>query len=268
MNDSFRELVAIVKRLRDPDGGCPWDLQQTHESLTPYVIEEAYEVVDAIERHPETLPDELGDVLLQVVLHSQIAAERSAFTIDDVARLIGEKLVRRHPHVFGTTTVTGTEEVLSNWEKIKKSEKRASSTPSSTTSSLQDIPPALPALLRAHRIGDKVGRVGFDWNTTAGIIEKIEEELGEFLGASRDLSPNRDHIEEEFGDLLFTIAQLGRKLGLDSEKLLQRASNKFIDRFARLEELAGADLTKFSKPELEEKWQVAKRLVARSQQKE
>lgn len=241
--EKFEKLVGIIKRLRDPNAGCPWDLEQTHKTLKPYLIEESYETLDAIDNHPDKLKEELGDVLLQVMLHSQIGADEKTFTIDDVVEILSEKLVKRHPHVFGTTKVDGTKQVLENWEKIKKKDRK------NEESILDGIPAGMPALLRAHRIGEKVGRVGFDWIESEHIEEKIREELNEFLE-----STERDHTEEEFGDLLFTIAQLGRKLKLPTEEILQRANQKFTRRFKALEQKAGCDLKSLPRERLEELW--------------
>ena len=245
----FEKLTAIVARLRDPNGGCPWDLEQTHSSLKQYLIEESYEVLESIDSHPEKLAEELGDVLLQVMLHSQIGADSGSFNIDDVIQHIADKLVVRHPHVFGETKVKDSTQVLKNWEAIKKQGLAPGA------SMLDGVPKALPALLRAHRIGTKVGRVGFDWDSADDIRDKIREELEEFLSAGET---DRAALEEEFGDLLFTLAQLARKLNLDAEGALTSANNKFIRRFKALEKLADADLQALGRAKLEELWQRVK----------
>jgi tetrapyrrole methylase family protein/MazG family protein len=245
----FEELVQIFKKLRDPNGGCPWDLKQTHSSLKPYLIEESYETIDAIESAPEKLPEELGDVLLQVMLHSQIGADDKRFSISDVITILSEKMIKRHPHVFGTLEVKDSEGVLKNWEKIKQADRK------DTEGILDGVPKSMPALLRSHRIGEKVARVNFDWDTAENIKEKVHEELTEFLQAS----PNdRAHQEEEFGDLLFTLAQLARKMSFNSEDLLQRANQKFINRFKKVAALAGADQANWQRDKLEELWEQVK----------
>ncbi len=244
----FEELVQIVARLRDPRGGCPWDLEQTHQSLKPYLIEEAYETLDAIDSHPQKLAEELGDVLLQVMLHSQIGSDSGTFNIDDVVRHLSQKLVKRHPHVFGETSVKDSQQVLENWETIKAKDR------SKQEGMLDGIPKALPALLKAQRIGAKVARVGFDWDTEKDICLKIEEELKEFMNCQSGAGANQAHAFEEFGDLLFTLVQLGRKLGFDCEDALAQANKKFMRRFAALEQLAGADLKSLGREKLEKLW--------------
>lgn len=246
----FAELVKIIAKLRNPQGGCPWDLEQTHQTLKPYLIEEAYEAIDAIDTKPDKLSEELGDVLLQVMLHSQVAKDNGAFDIREVVRLISQKLIKRHPHVFGETQVKDAKQVLQNWEAIKRSDRPKEE------SLLAGIPKALPALLQAQRIGSKVERVGFDWNDAQEIKLKIREELEEFLGAAES---NEDHTKEEFGDLLFTIAQLARKLSIDSEDALAQANRKFMTRFASLEKMAKVDLATLSREELEALWQAVKK---------
>ena len=246
----FEDLCAIVAKLRDPNGGCPWDLEQTHKSLTPYMIEEAYEAIDAIERSPAKLPEELGDVLLQVMLHSQIGKDEKTFDVSAVIRLISEKLITRHPHVFGELKVSGSEQVLKNWEEIKKSERKTEE------SMLDGLPKALPALLKAHRIGAKVARVGFDWADVPSVIEKVKEELSEFTDAKA--LGNSAEIEEEFGDLLFSIAQLARLMGMNAEELLAKGNEKFIRRFKTLEKKCNGDLKGIARAKLETLWQEVK----------
>lgn len=244
----FQDLVQIIARLRDPQGGCPWDLEQTHQSLKPYMIEEAYEAVEAIEQEPHKLAEELGDVLLQVLLHSQIGQDQNEFNIKDVIQYLSNKLIKRHPHVFGETKVENSKQVLENWESIKAKDR------TKDEGMLQGIPQALPALLKAQRIGTKVGRVGFDWDSEQDICAKIEEELNEFKNSSKDEPRNQAAIEEEFGDLLFTLAQLGRKMGLDCENALAQANTKFMRRFAALEKLAGPDIKNLGREKLEALW--------------
>jgi len=252
IGESFEKLVAIVARLRDPRGGCPWDLKQTHESLKPYIIEECYEVIDAIERSPQKLHEELGDVLLQIVLHAQLAGESGSFDICRVIDGISEKLIRRHPHVFAETKVDGAEEVLRNWEEIKRNEKDQSA------GMLEDIPRSLPALLKAQRIGEKVGRVGFDWDNCGEIAGKVSEEIEEFLESADRKNYRKDALQEEFGDLLFTLVQLARKMNFNAEEVLDCANAKFCSRFRQMEVLAGKPLKDCSKGELESLWQRVK----------
>ena len=244
-------LGYIAARLRAPDG-CPWDREQTHASLTPYMIEEAYEAVDAIERDDDDdMVEELGDVLLQVVLHSQLAEEAGRFSLADVAEGVNRKLVRRHPHVFGDVEVSGSGEVLRNWEQIKrveKGERRASV--------LDGIPPALPALLLAQTVGRKAAKVGFDWPDAAGALDKVREEVDEVKAAATD-----EERREELGDLFFALTSVCRHLGVDAEDALRAAARKFSGRFCRVEadaQARGLDLTTLSVPELDVLWDAAK----------
>lgn len=254
---SFDDLVAVMHRLLDPDG-CPWDREQTHESLKPYLIEEAYEVLDAIDSGSDAhLAEELGDVLLQVVFHAEIAGRDDRFTIDDVVRGISEKLRRRHPHVFGDTTVTGSGEVLRNWEEIKRREKREKPGGGSV---LDGLPRSLPALIRARRIQEKVSRVGFDWARTEEVLMKIEEELGELKAASRE--NDRAAVEEELGDLLFSVANLARFVSVCPEDALRKTIDKFQRRFQYIErELPkrGKKLGEASLEEMDALWEEVKR---------
>lgn len=229
---NFEDLVALMDRLRDP-GGCPWDREQTFDSLRGYLLEECYEVVDAIDRgDPNGLREELGDLLFQVVFLSRLAKEGGRFDVFDVVRGIGAKMIRRHPHVFGSDRLDDSDQVLRRWEEIKRSEKGpAGSAPAPSV--LDGVPRALPALLKSERLGKKASRVGFDWNRAQDVVEKVEEEWGELREAVD--SGERERIEEELGDLLFTIANLARKLGLDAEKCLEAANAKFDRRFRRLE---------------------------------
>jgi len=232
MSDSLAELRKIVARLRAP-GGCPWDREQTHASLKSDLIEEAYEVMEAIDRKDDAhLSEELGDFLLQVVMHCQIAAEEKRFDFDEVARLVGEKLVRRHPHVFGDVKADDSETVLKNWDQIKREEKGG------TESILDHVSAALPALMRAGKIQKRAARVGFDWADVHGVVEKIHEELAEVEAAMQ--SGDRAHLEQEIGDLLFTVVNLSRKAKFEPELVLQQATNKFIVRFQKLEGLLKA----------------------------
>jgi MazG family protein len=228
----LEQLLAIVAKLRDPQGGCPWDLEQTHESLRGCLLEEAHEVVEAIERHDDAhLREELGDLLLQVVMHSQMASETGRFDFNAVAAEIGEKLVRRHPHVFGESTAADTDAVLKRWDEIKRQEKaQKGETP---VSLLDGVSSAMPALVRAEKIGKRAARVGFDWETPGQVIAKLREELEEIEQALAH--GDAGLVEEEIGDLLFAAAQLARKAKVEPEVALSRATRKFIDRFQRLE---------------------------------
>ena len=225
--NSIDELRAIVARLRAPNG-CPWDREQTHASLKNGLIEEAYEVIEAIDNQDDAhLSEELGDFLLQVVMHCQIASEENRFDFDRVAQLIGEKLIRRHPHVFGDVKATDSETVLKNWDEIKREEKGG------TESVLDHVSKALPALMRAGKIQNRAARVGFDWPDLHGVVAKIHEELAEVEEAMQ--GNDRSHLEQEIGDLLFSVVNLSRKAKFEPELVLQQATNKFIDRFQKLE---------------------------------
>lgn len=244
-NEAFEKLVDIFKALRHPETGCPWDIKQTHQTLVHHLIEECYELADAIENEPEKLQEELGDVLLQVMLHSQIAADEDNFNIYDVIKTLSEKLIIRHPHVFGDAEVKNAEEVKKNWDKIKRDNKK--------TGVLDGVPKSAPALFRAETIGKKVAAVNFDWETGEDIKEKIKEELQEFLEAD-----TTRHKEEELGDLLFTLSQYARKMGFSSETALQKANQKFTGRFKKMEAVAGCDLSEVGKEDLEKLWKKSK----------
>ncbi len=253
--DAFTKLVEIMARLRAP-GGCPWDREQTHKSIKPYLIEEAYEVAEAIEDDdfPE-LRKELGDLLLQVVFHAQMANEAGHFDVADVVEAIHDKMVRRHPHVFADTQVADSNEVLRNWADIKAEERKDDV----DTSAIAGVPRGLPALLRAHRLGDKAAHVGFDWNDVAGVLDKVEEEIAELRAAVE--AGRRAEVEAELGDVLQALTSFGRHLDLHAEEALQRANDRFSARFRKLEELAtarGLDLRQQSADELEALWQEAK----------
>lgn len=249
---SLDELRAIVARLRGPDG-CPWDRVQTHLSIRPQLIEEAYEVLEAIEEANDgLLCEELGDVLLHIIFHALLAEERGAFHLEDVISGIRDKLIRRHPHVFGSgTKLDHPDQVLSQWDELKKSEK------AHRQSALDGIPSSLPALMRAQETQKKAAKVGFDWKSAQGALQKIQEEAHELAQTHQD--PARAH--DELGDLLFSIVNLARHLGLDAEQALRDATAKFSSRFRQAEASArqsGRDLTTMSEAELEELWQAAK----------
>jgi MazG family protein len=255
------ELLRIMARLRDPQGGCPWDLEQDFLSIAPYTLEEAYEVADAIERDaPDDLREELGDLLFQVVYHAQMAAEKDWFDFTDVVAAINEKMIRRHPHVFGDEEVADAAEQSEAWEHHKAKE-RAGKSAQLSNSVLDGVPLALPALVRAQKIQRRAARVGFDWKERAEVMAKLEEELGELNEAlSENHSLNRVH--EELGDLLFSCVNLARFVGADAETLLRQASNKFSSRFRMVESMAAEqekNLSSFSLEQLEALWQKAKR---------
>jgi MazG family protein len=243
-----------MARLRDPARGCPWDLAQDFATIAPYTIEEAYEVADCIERGDlDALPDELGDLLLQVVFHAQIGADRSSFDFDDVVDRICEKMVRRHPHVFGSEDLSTSEEVAASWEEIKRREKPAAG------SLLDGIALALPALMRARKLGQRAATVGFDWPDLAAVRSKVDEEVAEIDAAIA--AGDADAIEAEMGDLLFTVVNLSRHLEVDPEQALRRANDRFARRFARVEaEVAsqGGDWGRLSPAALDELWARAK----------
>lgn len=247
---SFETLRAIVSRLRGPTG-CPWDREQTRESLKPYLVEESYEVLDAIDSgDPGKLAEELGDLLLQVVLHAQLASERDEFAMDEVIKGISAKLIRRHPHVFGHWTVSGSAEVVRNWEQIKRAEK------GERRSAISGVPKHLPALAFAQVVQRRAARAGFDWPEPAGVLEKVREEIGE-LSASR----NGEERKAELGDLLFALVNLARWLNVDAEEALRQANQRFLKRFHRMEERAaekGQDFSKLGPEEQDRLWEEAK----------
>jgi len=250
-----QQLCAIIAALRAPEG-CPWDREQTHASLRASLIEEAYEVVEAINTGDNAnLREELGDLLLQPIFHAQIAAEEGRFDFDDVARSIVEKLIRRHPHVFGDDRCSDSAEVLRKWDDIKRAEKGHVA-----TSALDGISGGLPALMRAEKVQKKAARVGFDWSEVAPVLAKIREELAEVEAELPGGS--RAKIEEEIGDLLFSVVNLARKLQVDGETALQRATDKFATRFRAVEALArqrSLALEKMSLTELDTLWDEVKR---------
>ena len=251
--NSFDDLVEVMRLLRS-DRGCPWDREQSHESLKPYMVEETYEVLDAIDRGDDgELLEELGDLLLQIVFHAQLAAEEGRFSMEDVARVIVQKLKRRHPHVFGEVQVDDSLQVLKNWEQIKRDEGK--------NSVLDGVPRGLPALLKARRVQDKVKRVGFDWDDPSGALEKVREELGEMETAIG--KADREGIEEEFGDILFSLVNVSRFLDIDAEESLQQTVEKFSRRFryieARIASLGDRPIEDYSLEELDALWEESKR---------
>jgi MazG family protein len=251
-SDRFEALLALMDRLRDP-GGCPWDREQDFRSLRVYLIEECFEVAEALDRQdPDGLCEELGDLLFQIVFLARLAAEQGSFSIHDVVRGISTKLIRRHPHVFGTEEVDGAGDVARNWERIKREER------GDEHRLLDSVPRSLPALLAAQRLGDKAAQVGFDWPEPLAVLDKVEEEIHELRAALA--SGGRDTSSAELGDVLFSLVMLARHAGLDAEAALATANRRFRARFGRVEEelrqrgLARADLGL-----LDQLWQQAKR---------
>ncbi len=264
MSESLNRLLSIMARLRDPDSGCPWDLEQDFSSIAPYTLEEAHEVADAIARQDlRNLEEELGDLLLQVVFHAQMASEQQAFTFEDVARGIAEKMIRRHPHVFpgglmeapldGVRTGIGSQQVVANWDAIKKAEKAARG--ERPLRLLDGVAAGLPALMRAEKLQKQASKVGFDWNDPRAVLAKLREELDEVeaeLDAAAAGADNRAAQEDELGDLLFCMVNLARHLKLDSEMALKRANAKFERRFAHIEDSLAARGLPFSEATLEQ----------------
>jgi len=251
----IERLRAIMHRLRAP-GGCPWDAEQTHATLVPHLIEEAYEIVDTIKREDwDHLAEELGDLLLHVAFHCEIAEEAERFDFEQVARGLCEKLIRRHPHVFGEGEARTSEQVVGRWEQIKREEKGEGDRPF-----LHGVGRGLPALLRAAKLQKRAAKVGFDWPDTEGVLAKIDEELGEVRSELQD-GGDAGALAGEVGDLLFAVVNLARKLGLDPEVALENANVKFTDRFGAMEkDLKGADrsLEEADLGEMERRWQLAK----------
>ncbi len=251
MNENLDRLVEIIAKLRAPDG-CKWDREQTHASLKQNFIEETYEALDAIDANDmKHLQEELGDVLLQVVLHAQIAKEEGAFTIDDVAKGISDKLVHRHPHVFGDVKVSSTQEILDNWEKLKKEEKPH------RKSALDGVSASLPALFAAYKISKKAVKVGFEWPSVESLYECVYSELDEFKEAVKEC--DQAHIEEEMGDILFAIVNLARWHKINPEIALLNANKKFNKRFRKMEELSKKDIAENSIEEFDMLWKAAKK---------
>jgi len=249
-------LRAIMHRLRSP-GGCPWDAEQSHASLVPNLLEEAYEVVDTIQRDDiEHLREELGDLLLQVVFHSELAEERGNFDFNAVAHEISNKLVRRHPHVFAHSDVSDTEGVLTQWDAIKRAEKGHEERPY-----LHGVGEGLPALMRAAKLQNKAAKVGFDWPGAHEVLAKIDEELAEVRNEYSTSPVDRKKLEDEIGDLLFSVVNLARKEGMNPEALMTAANAKFMRRFAAMEKeltASGSNLNDATLDEMESFWQVAK----------
>lgn len=249
-------LVELIQRLRRPNG-CPWDKKQTDSSIKIYLLEEAYEVLAAIEKSsPQEVCSELGDLLFQILFLAQLAAERNQFDFVEVVERITEKMIRRHPHVFGQKRVGSAEEVALNWTRIKKAERNS---PDDTSALLESIPVDLPALLRAHRLSERASKVGFDWTSAVGIWDKVQEEFDELGSAiARD---EREEVTEELGDLLFSIVNLCRHWGLNAEHLLRVANLKFMERFGKMErelKTAGTQLEEASLDQMDRTWEMVK----------
>lgn len=263
ITDPFRRLVRIMERLQEPDG-CPWDIEQTHQSLKPYLIEEAYETLEAIDSGDDNaLAEELGDVLLQVVFHSALAKRTSRFTIDDVVTTASSKMVRRHPHVFGDVEARTAADVLVNWEKVKSQERKLADPTNEkskpTPGTLDGVPKELPALLRAQRIQEKAARTGFDWPDIDPVLDKVVEETAELKQALKANDSQR--IQDELGDLLFTIVNLARFLKVDAEDALRGTCNRFQQRFSKIEQAAndaGKNVHDLTLEEMDQLWESAK----------
>ena len=253
----MKKLHQITSRLRDPDNGCPWDREQTFESIAHCAIEEAYEVVEAIENKDyDSLKDELGDLLFQVTFHSSMAEEMNLFNFDDVVDSISEKLTQRHPHVFADKSIKDAQTQTDNWERIKIEERKQKQ---DIKSVLDDIGSNQPALNRAYKIGKRARSVGFDWNDVNGVIKKIEEEIDELKVAIRD--GNKPGIEEEAGDLLFSVASLSRHTSIDPETAIRKANRKFERRFRAMEQLlkqSNKEFSNMSSRELDDLWEQVK----------
>ena len=248
---AIEKLLAIMDRLRDPERGCPWDLEQDFGSIAPHTLEEAYEVTDAIERGDlAALRDELGDLLFQVAFHARLASEQGAFAFDDVVDAICDKLTRRHPHVFGDAVVSDAAEQTRIWEDIKRGERAARG----DAGALSDVPVALPALTRARKLGSRASAAGFDWPDAAGPRTKIDEELAEL-----DAESDHQRMLEELGDLLFAVVNLSRHLNIEPEAALREANAKFEKRFRAMEELAGGGFPELDLEAQEALWERVKR---------
>lgn len=252
---NLEELIAVIAKLRAPDG-CPWDREQTHSSLCPNMLEEAYEAVDAIDDNDMAhLREELGDVLLQVVLHSQIASENGDFTIEDVAKELKEKLIHRHPHVFGSAKIGSAEDVKDAWDKLKAEEK------TERKSAMDGISRCQAALISAQKISKKAVKTGFEWPSEESLYECIMSEFDEFKQAKAE--GDKVHMEEEFGDILFATVNLARWNKIDAEQALLKANKKFETRFRKMEELANKPLNEYSFEEFDTLWRQAKKELAK-----
>ncbi|MCH6567681.1 MAG: nucleoside triphosphate pyrophosphohydrolase [Nitrospinae bacterium] len=255
VGERFVRLVEIMERLRGPEG-CPWDREQTHDSLKPYIIEEAYEALEAMDEAPDVLKDELGDLLFQIIFHAELSREAGTFDISDVLDNITDKMIRRHPHVFASAEAASPEEVLLHWEEIKLAERGARP----RESVLDGVPKALPALLRARRLQEKASRVGFDWGELDPALEKVEEEWGELK--EKIAAGDGVGTQEELGDLLFSLVNAARFLDVNPEEALRQTVVKFISRFRHIEKRAaerGRPLKEMSLAEMDALWEEAKK---------
>ena len=248
---NLEELIDVVAKLRAPDG-CPWDREQTHTSLRPNMLEEAYEAVDAIDENDMAhLREELGDVLLQVLLHSQIASESNEFTLDDVAKELKEKLIHRHPHVFGTAKINNADEVLKTWDKLKSEEK------TERKSAMDGLSRSQAALISAQKISKRAVKTGFEWPNEESLYDCVMSEIEEFKEA--EIEKDKNHMEEEMGDILFAIVNLARWNKIDAEQALLKANKKFEKRFRKMEDLATKPLNDYSFEEFDNLWKQAKK---------
>lgn len=261
--EALQQLIEVVAKLRSPDGGCPWDLAQTPETLTPYVIEEAYEVVDAIKSgEKKAIAEELGDLLLQVVLQAQIASEAGQFSMKEVAEGITEKLIRRHPHVFGDVEVQDIEEVHKNWEQIKATEKGETTEQAQLLSrKLARYARSLPPLMAGMKISRKAASAGFEWENIEGVWDKFQEELAEFQEALT--TEDKEHQQSELGDLLFTLIQLARWYELDPAEGLQGTNWRLIQRLGKMEAMMNRPFSEYTLAELDQFWEQAKAKLAK-----
>jgi XTP/dITP diphosphohydrolase len=257
--DAINHLIEVVAQLRSPQGGCPWDLQQTPQTLIPYIIEEAYEVVDAIKKNDQTqIVEELGDLLLQILFQAQIATEKQHFSLKEIAQGITEKMIRRHPHVFSDMEVENVDQIHQNWEKIKAKEKGQTLDQTQLLSyQLSRYSSSLPPLMASMKMSKKAALAGFEWDNIQQVWAKFHEELTEFEEALT--TENKTHQQEELGDVLFTLINVARWYKLDPFEALQNTNQKFIDRLSQMEKLADRPLTEYSLPELDLFWDQAKK---------
>lgn len=259
---ALEQLIEVVAKLRDPDGGCPWDLAQTPQTLIPHIIEEAYEVADAIRRgEKDAIAEELGDLLLQVVLQAQIASESSQFTLAEIANGITEKLIRRHPHVFGDVEIKSVDEVNENWEKIKAAEKGETSQTPTVASKMSRYASTLPPIAAGMKISQKAAEASFDWDSVDGVWDKFHEEMAEFEQALKH--EDKEAQQSELGDIMFVLIQLARWYSLDPSSALQGTNQRFVERFRLVEAKCDRPLSDYPVEELEEIWQQAKATLAK-----
>ncbi|MGL5083667.1 MAG: nucleoside triphosphate pyrophosphohydrolase [Microcoleaceae cyanobacterium] len=258
---ALQDLITVVAQLRSPNGGCPWDLAQTPQTLIPYVIEEAYEVVDAINSGDQNaIAEELGDLLLQVVLQAEIASESQQFSLQEIAQGITEKLIRRHPHVFSDAKVETVEQVRETWEHIKAQEQGKSDATPGVSAKLSRYARQLPPLMAGMKISQKAAAMGFEWESVAGVWDKLQEEIAEFEEALQ--TEDKAHQQAELGDILFVIINLARWYDLDPEAALRETNHRFVKRLTQVEQACDRPLSEYSLAELEAFWQQAKALLA------